>query len=890
MRSRLLISIIGILVVAVALAGLLGELDSLTNPIDTKNAIPLENGLLQSRGGGISGVGLAVKGPVHLSEDPVLKVSGATGISYLRVIAGETYTGDSWLPSQSPDISQNIPSGADIAMPSIRDSNNYSSAQVSVSPILPLGQGPIAISLYTTKPQGSNAFSFHSASYAMTDADDLKNGYSFQALSPVFSPDELRNAKTVVVTPSLLQLPDTLPQRVKDLAADITRGKTNDYDKLEAIITYLQQYTYDLDNAPIPPGRDGVDFFLFDDKRGVCCTFSSSFVVLARAVGIPARVVGGWAIAPVGTEQVVKAKQAHQWAEVPFSGLGWVTFEATPGGYGPCSRVASQNLAPESTITEITSVDTVINKGKTFNVVGKVTTVSGSPVDGLSVELFINLHKETTGGVLVGKGTVTQGTFNITALIPDSSALGDYQLMAQSIGIGKYKESWSDPQIKVVTDTMLTLTVPQRVQESEPVTLQGKLVAQDSSPIPGQTIDVFVDGVLVNQLTTGANGQFQGEQTFNKPGQITIEVKFPGADYQLPSSGKANVMILIPTIMNLQVQSKARVKDLVVTKGTLIEDKTLIPVKNQQIGLTINGQPLGDKLTTDRDGVFTLEHKFTKSGNYQIEASFAGDPTYWETSAKAKLEVTASSQRIPIWIFAVIAVAIGLIIATGFALVRRRKRRTLVTEQSDIQPTTILKVVPIKEKPHGISLNIEFPLINGVFPDVWGIGDELEIFCVLLDPNGNAMDTKRLEINIGSKMLEAITDKSGTAKLRYTFKQKGEYLVKAKLSGEARGENIKGERMLRIVDYREEIVSLFKNLTGWLLDFGVSFAPQATPREIQRATLRAKEELPAASLETTVSYFEEADFSIHDINRNTYEQMYLEQKKITQYERKETNN
>jgi len=79
-------------------------------------------------------------------------------------------------------------------------------------------------------------------------------------------------------------------------------------------------------------------------------------------------------------------------------------------------------------------------------------------------------------------------------------------------------------------------------------------VAQDSSPIPGQTIDVFVDGVLVNQLTTGANGQFQGEQTFNKPGQITIEVKFPGADYQLPSSGKANVMILIPTVMNLQVQ------------------------------------------------------------------------------------------------------------------------------------------------------------------------------------------------------------------------------------------------------------------------------------------------------------------------------------------------
>jgi len=59
MRSRLLISIIGIFIVAVSIAGLLIELDSLKNPIDANNVIPLENGLSQTRVGG-GGVGEAV--------------------------------------------------------------------------------------------------------------------------------------------------------------------------------------------------------------------------------------------------------------------------------------------------------------------------------------------------------------------------------------------------------------------------------------------------------------------------------------------------------------------------------------------------------------------------------------------------------------------------------------------------------------------------------------------------------------------------------------------------------------------------------------------------------------------------------------------------------------
>ena len=63
--------------------------------------------------------------------------------------------------------------------------------------------------------------------------------------------------------------------------------------------------------------------------------FSSAFVVLARSVGIPARVVSGWAIGETDDEQTVFSDQAHQWAEVALDGIGWVTFEPTPAGGAP---------------------------------------------------------------------------------------------------------------------------------------------------------------------------------------------------------------------------------------------------------------------------------------------------------------------------------------------------------------------------------------------------------------------------------------------------------------------------------------------------------------------------------------------------------------------------
>lgn len=79
-------------------------------------------------------------------------------------------------------------------------------------------------------------------------------------------------------------------------------------------------------------GRDTVDEFLFETKTGYCEHFSSAFVFLMRAAGVPSRVVTGYAGGyrnPVGDYWVVRNSDAHAWAEVWLAGRGWVRVDPT---------------------------------------------------------------------------------------------------------------------------------------------------------------------------------------------------------------------------------------------------------------------------------------------------------------------------------------------------------------------------------------------------------------------------------------------------------------------------------------------------------------------------------------------------------------------------------
>ncbi len=165
--------------------------------------------------------------------------------------------------------------------------------------------------------------------------------YSVLSVSQDFPPDSLRAAGTnyqLPITNRYLQLPNTVTQRTRALALELTQSAPTLYDKVIILRDYLRDtYPYNYFPPPQQPGTDSVDQFLFVDKEGVCEHYVSALVVMLRSLGIPARVVAGYGTGdynPVTNLYEVRANDAHAWAEVYFPNVGWVPFDPTPGWNG----------------------------------------------------------------------------------------------------------------------------------------------------------------------------------------------------------------------------------------------------------------------------------------------------------------------------------------------------------------------------------------------------------------------------------------------------------------------------------------------------------------------------------------------------------------------------
>ncbi len=96
---------------------------------------------------------------------------------------------------------------------------------------------------------------------------------------------------------------------------------------------FLGAFTYDLDVAR-DGGATSVVQFVTETRRGYCEQFATAYATMARLLGIPSRVVVGFARGEQqadGTE-VVQGRHAHAWVEIYAPGTpGWVTVDATPG-------------------------------------------------------------------------------------------------------------------------------------------------------------------------------------------------------------------------------------------------------------------------------------------------------------------------------------------------------------------------------------------------------------------------------------------------------------------------------------------------------------------------------------------------------------------------------
>ena len=131
------------------------------------------------------------------------------------------------------------------------------------------------------------------------------------------------------------QLPDTVPDRVYDLAEEITAGCETTYDKILAIEDYFKNdFVYTLTPPAFPEDRDFVDWFLFECNEGYCTYYATAAAVLARCIGLPSRYVEGVTVKDTirsRDEVEVTNRDVHAWTEVYLEGYGWIPIEPTPG-------------------------------------------------------------------------------------------------------------------------------------------------------------------------------------------------------------------------------------------------------------------------------------------------------------------------------------------------------------------------------------------------------------------------------------------------------------------------------------------------------------------------------------------------------------------------------
>ena len=149
-----------------------------------------------------------------------------------------------------------------------------------------------------------------------------------------------------------LQLPQTLPTEVRDLANQIVSDAEAEtpWEKTMAIKAWLQQQVYSLEIEGPGPRDDGIHYFLFKTinepcpsefptcdttkRKGYSQYFGSAATVMLRAVGVPARMIAGWSTGEYVPDQgqfLIRDRNRHGWTQIFAPPYGWIDIEVTPG-------------------------------------------------------------------------------------------------------------------------------------------------------------------------------------------------------------------------------------------------------------------------------------------------------------------------------------------------------------------------------------------------------------------------------------------------------------------------------------------------------------------------------------------------------------------------------
>lgn len=129
-----------------------------------------------------------------------------------------------------------------------------------------------------------------------------------------------------------LALPPNITPRMRQLVYGWQEQDPNKAAIVTAALRHFNEQEFIYTLSPPLLINNPADEFLFETRRGFCEHFATSFTLLMRIAGIPARVVAGYQggeFNPRGDYYIVRQSDAHAWTEVWLQDRGWVRIDPT---------------------------------------------------------------------------------------------------------------------------------------------------------------------------------------------------------------------------------------------------------------------------------------------------------------------------------------------------------------------------------------------------------------------------------------------------------------------------------------------------------------------------------------------------------------------------------
>jgi hypothetical protein len=905
--------------------------------------------------------------PRDLPHLPLVSTTG-TGTPFLRRWVGEVYENGRWRMRGDSVIGdyggETLP----------RDIGGYSSLRhwtAQITPLRPV-EGFVPLPDHVERVEGLSGVQCVSPQQCFYSPSPVTGPYWANYSIPSWEESTLRSARADTSDPTYLRLPPTVSGRVRQLVENITGTP---WERAEAIREYLRRNCTLGEHVEPPRGVDPTEWFLFEARRGDSADFNSAFAVLARCSGVPCRVEFGYEVDPERGGTVYEDEIFGR-TELRLENLGWVPFDAAPphvGRYqdrdadgmpdwweeryglnpdandaaGDADGDGSTNLeeyragtdprdprsrpwVPIPTETEVVQVQENCLRGGSFTVVGRVTDKRGG-VGGMRVSVYLKKNK-TDNAPEAGVGeTDENGWFSVVCRVGKEVQVGEYWVVARSWGTSTHAGSWSDPKLRVLSATSITLSTPTKAVVGLGLSVQGKLM--DNLTGEGlASMDVrVVCGPSAQAARTDANGSFSARFSPSAPENYDVAAAFPGSAYYLPSEARGRVEVVRPYILPSG--------DNLLVRGDRARVEGEVPIGGLTVRVSLGG--VSSTCVSREDGSFRAEVEVPKSLplgpatlKYSLEDPRAEAEKQVEICSRSALSVDAplrARRGEKLNLTAALRDDTGAPIAAAKLTLRFENREIVaVTDTSGVAsfsvsprgegtvsysvhfggmaynlPAEARGSIEVVAPPRSLRPLLLIPLAAAppvIFLVLRRRGRKRKLRSGEKAPPPREVEREGLKLSIEFPQIrEPFPDVWEAGRpLRIAVRALGREPSKPRVVIDGRAEELRAEdgqwvterafekgthtisaewgglraeRQLRAVDYREEIAGLFNSLVAAYRERGAELGEDLAPREIQRR-MEKVEGVDRRSLGEFLDIFEVANYSPHRVGRAEYERAY----------------